>query len=117
MQKFKLFKGHLSFFSTTTSQRNKIVFKRPLLSPYLLTYFRPCMLTSLVSLVPGLVLFLEEDHHVAEDFLHVLRLVDGERRRLGGGRTNNCDIICLGTYMKNFNYARNHKTVSQEERN
>ena len=82
-----------------------------------LLYSTPC-LASLIGLrpfslyvsflFPGLVLFLEEDHHVSEDFLHVLKLADEERKR---NTRSNCDIICLGTYMKNLNYARNHKTV------
>jgi len=55
----------------------------------------------------GLVLFLEEDHYVSEDFLHVLKLVEVER----GRKYSNCDIICLGTYLKSYNYNRNHKSV------
>ena len=57
----------------------------------------------------GLVLFLEEDHYVSEDFLHVLKLVEVER----GRKYSNCDIICLGTYLKSYNYNRNHKSVSK----
>ena len=56
----------------------------------------------------GLVLFLEEDHFVSEDFLHVLKLVEAERTQ----KYSNCDIICLGTYLKSYNYNRNHKNVS-----
>jgi len=55
----------------------------------------------------GLVLFLEEDHFVSEDFLHVLKLVEAERTQ----KYSNCDIICLGTYLKSYNYNRNHKNV------
>jgi len=57
----------------------------------------------------GLVLFLEEDHYVSDDFLSVLRLVEVERT----SRYPNCDIICLGTYLKSYNYNRDHKTVSK----
>jgi len=57
----------------------------------------------------GLVLFLEEDHYVSEDFLHVLKLVEVER----GRKYSNCDIICLGTYLKSYNYNRNHKSVAK----
>ena len=57
---------------------------------------------------PGMVLFLEEDHYVSDDFLHVLSLVDAERT----SRYPNCDIICLGTYLKSYNYKRDQKTVS-----
>ncbi|TRY76203.1 hypothetical protein TCAL_11555 [Tigriopus californicus] len=55
----------------------------------------------------GLVLFLEEDHHVAEDFLHVLNLAHAECQ----SNQPNCDIICLGSYLKHINYQRNHKTM------
>jgi len=55
----------------------------------------------------GLVLFLEEDHYVSDDFLSVLRLIEAERTT----RYPNCDIICLGTYLKSYNYNRDHKTV------
>ncbi|XP_059083271.1 alpha-1,6-mannosyl-glycoprotein 2-beta-N-acetylglucosaminyltransferase-like isoform X3 [Tigriopus californicus] len=55
----------------------------------------------------GLVLFLEEDHHVAEDFLHVLNLAHAECQ----SNQPNCDIICLGSYLKHINYQRNHKTA------
>jgi len=55
----------------------------------------------------GLVLFLEEDHYVSDDFLSVLRLIEAERT----SRYPNCDIICLGTYLKSYNYNRDHKTV------
>ena len=44
----------------------------------------------------GLVLFLEEDHFVAKDFLSVLSLMKHERDL----HYPNCDIICLGTYLK-----------------
>jgi len=57
----------------------------------------------------GLVLFLEEDHFVSEDFLHVLKLVEAERTQ----KYSNCDIICLGTYLKSYNYNRNHKNVAK----
>ncbi len=60
------------------------------------------------SCLSGLVLFLEEDHHVAEDFLHVLEMADKSRRE----SHTDCDIICLGTYLKNLNFQRNSRTVS-----
>jgi len=44
----------------------------------------------------GYVLFLEEDHYVAEDFLHVLNLLREEREK----KKDVGDIICLGTYLK-----------------
>ena len=63
---------------------------------------------TLLLLLAGLVLFLEEDHYVSDDFLSVLRLIEAERT----SRYPNCDIICLGTYLKSYNYNRDHKTVS-----
>lgn len=61
----------------------------------------------------GLVLFLEEDHYVSEDFLPVLNRTEAEKV----ANCPNCDIICLGTYLKSYNYNRDHKTVSRGFRN
>jgi len=55
----------------------------------------------------GLVLFLEEDHYVAEDFLSILSLMKHERDL----HYPNCDILCLGTYLKQTNYKDDHKKV------
>ena len=66
------------------------------------------LIITLLLLLAGLVLFLEEDHYVSDDFLSVLRLIEAERT----SRYPNCDIICLGTYLKSYNYNRDHKTVS-----
>ena len=52
-------------------------------------------------------MFLEEDHYVSEDFLPVLNQTEAERV----ARQPNCDIICLGTYLKSYNYNRDHRTV------
>lgn len=48
----------------------------------------------------GLVLFLEEDHYVAEDFLHLLALMQRRANEL----CTKCNILSLGTYLKTFNY-------------
>lgn len=48
----------------------------------------------------GLVLFLEEDHYVAEDFLHLLALMQKRAAELCA----KCNILSLGTYLKTFNY-------------
>ncbi|XP_055373786.1 alpha-1,6-mannosyl-glycoprotein 2-beta-N-acetylglucosaminyltransferase isoform X1 [Condylostylus longicornis] len=48
----------------------------------------------------GLVLFLEEDHYVAEDFLYLLELMQKRALQL----CQNCNILSLGTYLKTFNY-------------
>lgn len=48
----------------------------------------------------GMVLFLEEDHYVAEDFLHVLRLME----RTCKLNCERCNVLSLGTYLKTYNY-------------
>ncbi|XP_078039755.1 alpha-1,6-mannosyl-glycoprotein 2-beta-N-acetylglucosaminyltransferase isoform X1 [Augochlora pura] len=48
----------------------------------------------------GMVLFLEEDHYVAEDFLHVLRLME----RTCKHSCEKCNVLSLGTYLKTYNY-------------
>lgn len=55
----------------------------------------------------GMVLFLEEDHYVAEDFVTALRLAESIRTE----KHPDCDIICIGTYLKSYNYNRDHKTI------
>ncbi|XP_069961527.1 alpha-1,6-mannosyl-glycoprotein 2-beta-N-acetylglucosaminyltransferase isoform X2 [Bactrocera oleae] len=55
----------------------------------------------------GLVLFLEEDHYVAEDFLYLLEMMQSSV----GSLCPQCDILSLGTYLKTFNYyTYNSKT-------
>ncbi|XP_063703413.1 alpha-1,6-mannosyl-glycoprotein 2-beta-N-acetylglucosaminyltransferase isoform X2 [Culicoides brevitarsis] len=48
----------------------------------------------------GLVVFLEEDHYVAEDFLYVLNMMQQKSRE----SCPKCNILSLGTYLKTFNY-------------
>lgn len=48
----------------------------------------------------GPVLFLEEDHFVAEDFIHVLRLM----QKTCLTNCPHCNILSLGTYLKTYNY-------------
>lgn len=48
----------------------------------------------------GLVLFLEEDHYVAEDFLYLLEMMQSRTADL----CPQCNILSLGTYLKTFNY-------------
>ncbi|XP_057341918.1 alpha-1,6-mannosyl-glycoprotein 2-beta-N-acetylglucosaminyltransferase isoform X4 [Microplitis mediator] len=48
----------------------------------------------------GMVLFLEEDHYVAEDFLHVLKLME----RTCKHSCERCNVLSLGTYLKTYNY-------------
>ena len=55
------------------------------------------------------MLFLEEDHYVTEDFLHVLKLTNEERL----ARHEDCDIICLGTYLKSPDMKKTAKQVSR----
>lgn len=49
----------------------------------------------------GLVVFLEEDHYVVEDFLPVLRLMEATRQR----ECKHCNTLCLGSYMKIVNFV------------
>ncbi|XP_030748348.1 alpha-1,6-mannosyl-glycoprotein 2-beta-N-acetylglucosaminyltransferase isoform X1 [Sitophilus oryzae] len=53
----------------------------------------------------GLVLFLEEDHYVAEDFIHILRLME----RTCKDACRHCNILSLGTYLKTYNYYGDSK--------
>ncbi|XP_034936965.1 alpha-1,6-mannosyl-glycoprotein 2-beta-N-acetylglucosaminyltransferase isoform X3 [Chelonus insularis] len=48
----------------------------------------------------GMVLFLEEDHYVAEDFLHVLKLMEQTCKH----SCERCNVLSLGTYLKTYNY-------------
>jgi hypothetical protein len=48
----------------------------------------------------GLVVFLEEDHYVAEDFIYILKLME----RTCKESCKHCNILSLGTYLKTFNY-------------
>lgn len=45
----------------------------------------------------GLVLFLEEDHYVAEDFLHLLNLMQKQAKVL----CSKCNIFSLGEHSGN----------------
>lgn len=45
--------------------------------------------------VLGLVLFLEEDHYLSEDFLHVLKLM----KKKADDMCTKCNILTLGTYL------------------
>lgn len=56
---------------------------------------------------PGMVLFLEEDHYVAEDFIHILRLME----KTGKASCPACNILSLGTYLKTYNYYGDSKKV------
>ncbi|XP_055593056.1 uncharacterized protein LOC129744513 isoform X1 [Uranotaenia lowii] len=53
----------------------------------------------------GLVVFLEEDHYVAEDFLYILELMQQKALEL----CPKCNILSLGTYLKTFNYYTYNK--------
>ena len=45
---------------------------------------------------------MEEDHYVAEDFLHVLALMETEKLRA----KYKADILSLGTYLRRTNNIR-----------
>ncbi|XP_065341868.1 alpha-1,6-mannosyl-glycoprotein 2-beta-N-acetylglucosaminyltransferase isoform X1 [Cloeon dipterum] len=53
----------------------------------------------------GLVLFLEEDHYVAEDFIEALRLM----QKATAVHCDKCNILSLGTYLKTYNYYGDSK--------
>ncbi|CAG9759284.1 unnamed protein product [Ceutorhynchus assimilis] len=53
----------------------------------------------------GLVLFLEEDHYVAEDFIQILRLMEKTCKEA----CRQCNILSLGTYLKTYNYYGDSK--------
>ncbi|KAJ8926888.1 hypothetical protein NQ314_020739 [Rhamnusium bicolor] len=55
----------------------------------------------------GLVVFLEEDHYVAEDFIHILKLMEKTCRE----SCKHCNILSLGTYLKTYNYYGDSKKV------
>ncbi|GBP41854.1 Alpha-1,6-mannosyl-glycoprotein 2-beta-N-acetylglucosaminyltransferase [Eumeta japonica] len=50
-----------------------------------------------------MVVFLEEDHYVAEDFIHMLNLL----RSTADKSCPRCEILCLGTYLKTYQYHVN----------
>ncbi|XP_013163389.1 PREDICTED: uncharacterized protein LOC106114661 isoform X1 [Papilio xuthus] len=51
----------------------------------------------------GMVVFLEEDHYVAEDFIHMLHLL----RSTADRSCPHCEMLCLGTYLKTYQYHTN----------
>jgi len=53
----------------------------------------------------GLVLFLEEDHYVAEDFIHVLR----QMQTACNVACPQCNILSLGTYLKTYSFYGDSK--------
>lgn len=55
----------------------------------------------------GLVLFLEEDHYVAEDFLHVLSLM----RNSSGALCPSCNVFSIGNHGSTYDYYTYHKKV------
>ncbi|GLV45035.1 Mannosyl (alpha-16-)-glycoprotein beta-12-N-acetylglucosaminyltransferase [Carabus blaptoides fortunei] len=55
----------------------------------------------------GMVVFLEEDHYVAEDFLHVLKLMEKTSKDM----CEKCNVLSLGTYLKTYNYYGDSKKV------
>jgi alpha-1,6-mannosyl-glycoprotein beta-1,2-N-acetylglucosaminyltransferase len=61
----------------------------------------------------GPVVFMEEDHYVAEDFLHILWL---QQKLLNGGSDcsfcNQAHILSLGSYPKYFNHRESSNMVS-----
>ncbi|XP_061498373.1 alpha-1,6-mannosyl-glycoprotein 2-beta-N-acetylglucosaminyltransferase isoform X1 [Anopheles gambiae] len=60
----------------------------------------------------GMMVFLEEDHYVAEDFLYILELMFRKSQDL----CPKCNILSLGTYLKTFNYYTYNKKRTQPYR-
>ncbi|XP_017131688.1 alpha-1,6-mannosyl-glycoprotein 2-beta-N-acetylglucosaminyltransferase isoform X1 [Drosophila elegans] len=58
----------------------------------------------------GLVLFLEEDHYVAEDFLYLLAMMQQRTKDL----CPQCNVLSLGTYLKTFNYYTYHSKTNKK---
>ncbi|XP_017848208.1 alpha-1,6-mannosyl-glycoprotein 2-beta-N-acetylglucosaminyltransferase isoform X1 [Drosophila busckii] len=58
----------------------------------------------------GPVLFLEEDHYVAEDFLYLLAMMQQRTQDL----CPQCNILSLGTYLKTFNYYTYHSKTNKK---
>lgn len=59
-----------------------------------------------------MVLFLEEDHYVAEDFLHMLSLL----KTTADKSCPQCEILSLGTYLKTYQYHVNSDKVNDYSR-
>lgn len=55
----------------------------------------------------GMVVFLEEDHYVAEDFIHMLSLLKSTADK----SCPQCEILSLGTYLKTYQYHMNSDKV------
>ncbi|CAD0207001.1 unnamed protein product [Chrysodeixis includens] len=55
----------------------------------------------------GMVVFLEEDHYVAEDFIHMLGLLKSTADK----SCPQCEILSLGTYLKTYQYHVNSDKV------
>ncbi|XP_039282319.1 alpha-1,6-mannosyl-glycoprotein 2-beta-N-acetylglucosaminyltransferase isoform X1 [Nilaparvata lugens] len=53
----------------------------------------------------GMVLFVEEDHYVAEDFIHILKLME----KTSKASCPACNILSLGTYLKTYDYYSESK--------
>ncbi|XP_065216010.1 alpha-1,6-mannosyl-glycoprotein 2-beta-N-acetylglucosaminyltransferase [Planococcus citri] len=53
----------------------------------------------------GLVVFFEEDHYVAQDFIHMLHLMEHARQ----SACPNCKILSLGSYLKSVDFAADSK--------
>jgi alpha-1,6-mannosyl-glycoprotein beta-1,2-N-acetylglucosaminyltransferase len=56
----------------------------------------------------GLVLFLEEDHYVAEDFLHVLKLMETSKD------CPTCNILTLGNYKSTLSESNSNKVSTKD---
>lgn len=66
------------------------------------------LITYLRASLSGLVVFLEEDHYVAPDFIHMLHLMERARQ----SHCPSCRILSLGSYLKTVDFAADGKKVT-----
>lgn len=60
-----------------------------------------------------MVVFLEEDHYVVPDVLHMLNLLEETRRQY----CSHCNVLSLGTYLKTVNFGADSGRVSLQALN
>lgn len=58
----------------------------------------------------GPILFLEDDHYVAEDFIYMLKLME----KSCSVACPQCSMLSLGTYLKTYNFYGEAKVRSDQ---
>ncbi|XP_065218790.1 alpha-1,6-mannosyl-glycoprotein 2-beta-N-acetylglucosaminyltransferase-like isoform X2 [Planococcus citri] len=59
----------------------------------------------------GLVVFIEEDHYIAQDFIHMLHRMEIARQ----SDCPECKIYALGSHSKNFDFASDSKKAETKQ--